>query len=68
MSRAQYWCDQMTDTTPNPTPTPDPGYVDLDVLADKTIRGDYGNGDARKNALGSNYAAVQAIVNKKLGL
>ncbi len=30
------------------------------------IRGEYGNGEARKKALGSNYAAVQARVNKIL--
>ena len=56
MSRAQYWYDQMIGG--DPTPTPDPGYVDLDALADKTIRGDYGNGDARKAALGDYYDAV----------
>ena len=32
-------------------------------LVKKTIRGDFGNGDARKNALGSNYAEVQRQVN-----
>lgn len=65
MSRAQYWYDQMTGTTPA-TPEPDPGYVDLDALADKTIRGDYGNGDARKAALGDYYDDVMRIVNRRL--
>ena len=37
-------------------------------LADKVIAGEFGSGDARKNALGARYEAVQAIVNKKLGI
>lgn len=37
-------------------------------LADKVIAGEFGAGDARKNALGARYEAVQAIVNKKLGI
>jgi hypothetical protein len=36
-------------------------------LADAVIRGEYGNGAQRQAALGANYAAVQALVNKKLG-
>jgi len=36
-------------------------------LADAVIRGDYGNGAQRQAALGANYNAVQALVNKKLG-
>lgn len=35
-------------------------------LANKVIRGDYGNGQTRKNALGNRYNAVQSIVNKLL--
>ena len=35
-------------------------------LANKVIRGDYGNGQARKNALGNRYNSVQSIVNKIL--
>lgn len=35
-------------------------------LANKVIRGDYGNGEERKNALGNRYNAVQSIVNKLL--
>jgi hypothetical protein len=42
--------------------------TDLVALADAVIAGKYGNGDARKTALGSNYDAVQAIVNEKLGI
>lgn len=39
----------------------------IDDLAKETIRGNYGNGEARKKALGSNYSAVQARVNEMLG-
>lgn len=41
--------------------------VDIDQLARDVIAGKYGNGEARKAALGSNYAAVQARVNEMLG-
>lgn len=40
-------------------------YSDED-LANKVIRGDFGNGEARLQALGNRYNAVQAIVNQKL--
>ena len=40
-------------------------YTDAQ-LADKVIAGKFGNGDARKVALGSRYNAVQTIVNQKL--
>ena len=46
--------------TPKPEPTPKP---DILTLVKKTIRGDFGNGAARKKALGSNYAEVQRQVN-----
>ena len=35
-------------------------------MATRTIRGDFGNDPARRQALGSNYAAVMAIVNRRL--
>lgn len=35
-------------------------------LADEVIAGKYGDGDARKKALGNRYGAVQAIVNQRL--
>lgn len=41
--------------------------VDIDALAKAVIAGKYGNGEARKKALGSNYAAVQKRVNEMLG-
>ena len=40
----------------------------IDELAKETIRGNYGNGEARKKALGSNYSAVQTRVNEMLGV
>ena len=36
-------------------------------LAARVWRGDFGNGDARKKALGSRYSAVQALVDKGVG-
>ena len=42
--------------------------TDISALADAVMRGDYGNGDERKRRLGSNYSAVQAEVNRRLGL
>lgn len=54
-----------------PAPAPDPvdplaGKSDAQ-LADEVIAGKFGDGDNRKRALGNRYAAVQAIVNQKLG-
>lgn len=45
--------------------TPQPAAPSFDLLeaTRKTIRGDYGNGDARRNALGSHYDEVQRQVN-----
>lgn len=40
-------------------------YTD-EQLAEKVINGDYGNGNARKQALGDRYAAVQKLVDQKL--
>lgn len=66
MARAQYWYDQMSGTTPaSATPAPKPS-VDIDALADAVIRGEYGNGEERKQRLGANYTAVQKRVNEKL--
>ena len=49
-------------TTSTPTPAPKP-TADILTLVKKTIRGDFGNGDARRKALGSNYDEVQRQVN-----
>lgn len=40
---------------------------DAGDLAKRVIAGEFGNGDARKQALGSNYSAVQKRVNEILG-
>lgn len=39
----------------------------ISQLADEVIKGQHGTGDARKRSLGSNYSAVQAEVNRRLG-
>lgn len=51
--------------TPMPAPQPAPS-VDYEALATATIRGDYGNGEARRAALGANYGPVMRIVNQRL--
>lgn len=48
-----------------PTPAPKP-QVNILELVKKTIRGDFGNGEARRKALGSNYDEVQRQVNLNL--
>ena len=48
--------------TPEPTPTPTPTYDLLDLVR-RTIRGDFGNGIDRENALGDLYDEVQYQVN-----
>lgn len=40
---------------------------DIDDLARHVINGEFGNGEARKAALGDKYSAVQARVNEMLG-
>lgn len=40
--------------------------ADIEALAQAVIRGEYGNGDARRAALGASYEAVQARVNELL--
>lgn len=55
-------------SAPAPAPKPvDPlaGKSD-NQLADEVIAGRFGDGDARRKALGSRYAAVQKLVNQKL--
>lgn len=44
-----------------------PVTPDIEALAQAVIRGDYGNGDDRRAALGASYDAVQARVNEILG-
>ena len=40
--------------------------INIEKTAEEVIRGKYGNGKEREIALGSNYKAVQALVNKML--
>ena len=49
----------------DPTPAPQP-TTDILTLVKKTIRGDFGNGEKRKQALGDNYAEVQHQVNENI--
>lgn len=42
----------------------DTGEKSIDILAREVIAGQYGDGDARKNALGDQYSAVQNRVNE----
>ena len=54
-------------STPSTPSTSQPSTsVDIDDLARRVINGEFGNGDARKKALGSNYDAVQKRVNEML--
>ena len=56
-------------STPKPAPSKPskPANKTIEQLADEVIAGKHGTGEARKKSLGSNYSAVQALVNKKLG-
>ena len=40
----------------------------ISQLADEVLAGKHGNGDARKRSLGSNYAKVQAEINRRFGV
>ena len=56
-------------TLPEVTIKPNPVQkttVNINDLVKQTIQGKFGNGAARKTALGDNYAAVQALINKQL--
>jgi GH25 family lysozyme M1 (1,4-beta-N-acetylmuramidase) len=53
---------QPTPPTPEPTPDPAPSGSTLD-LATAVMNGDYGDGDARKQALGDRYDEVQDFIN-----
>ena len=48
--------------TPQPAPTPSIEGSDLE-LAIRVMRGEFGNGDDRKNNLGSRYESVQNFIN-----
>ena len=54
---------------PSPSPTPAPATKSIEDLATEVIRGDWGNGQDRKNRLtaaGYDYGAIQSIVNQRL--
>lgn len=51
---------------PTPDPAEKPAVLTDEQLALRVIKGEYGNGEARKKALGDRYDAVQALVNKML--
>ena len=52
-------------TRPAPAPAPSSSNANLEALADAVYRGEYGNGDERRRALGDKFDAVQEIVNRK---
>jgi len=55
--------------TPSPAPAPAPTRKSNEDLATEVIRGDWGNGQERKNRLtaaGYDYGAIQNIVNQRL--
>lgn len=52
--------------TSSPVVKPVQNGKDYERMADDVIAGKYGNGDERKRKLGSDYARVQAIVDKRL--
>ena len=56
---ARNWYDQLHGTGPVTGLSGDARAIALDVL-----KGKYGNDDARKRALGSRYAEVQAVINR----
>ena len=51
---------------PAPSSDPFPGVSD-EELARRVWTGEFGNGNDRKNRLGSRYASVQALVNRGVG-
>lgn len=60
---------KVVDGGSTPTPTPSNPTKSIDEVAKEVIRGDWGNGDDRKNRLtnaGYDYSAVQAKVNELL--
>lgn len=55
-------------SAPTPIPAPKPVPETINQLALEVLAGKYGNGAERQRRLGSNYVAVQAEVNRLLGL
>lgn len=52
-----------TPSTPSPTKATAPS-TDMDAEVQKVLHGDYGNGQERKNKLGSSYSKIQRAVNR----
>lgn len=50
-------------STPSPTKATAPS-TDVDAEVQKVLRGDYGNGQERKDKLGSSYSKIQRAVNR----
>ena len=80
MARCQKWYDAMTGagkepeqkpSTPAEPSKPTTGGKTVPQLADEVIAGKWGNGSARKaklEAAGYDYSAIQAEVNRRLGV
>lgn len=49
-------------------PKPSTAAPSISQLADATLRGEFGNGDARVRNLGANYPAVQNEINRRMGV
>ena len=60
--------DKYAGGSPSTGNTSKPTEKSIDELAQEVIAGKYGNGDARKQALGGRYEEVQARVNEILGV
>lgn len=54
--------------TPAPAPAPAPAAPSISELADRTLTGEFGNGDDRIRNLGGNYQAVQDEINRRYGV
>ncbi|WP_444384313.1 hypothetical protein [Prevotellamassilia timonensis] len=52
-----------TPSTPSPTKATAPS-TDMDAEVQKVLHGDYGNGQERKDKLGSSYSKIQRAVNR----
>lgn len=52
-----------TSSTPSPTKATAPS-TDMDAEVQKVLHGDYGNGQERKDKLGSSYSKIQRAVNR----
>lgn len=65
-------CGERAGCTISPPASPPPSHdetttTDLNMIATAVIRGEYGNGQIRRERLGDNYDRVMAIVNARLG-